>query len=121
MVKNSQKHTNLNNDIDKNLQYFAKKLKSLRSKRKFTLEQLALKAGVSPNHISKLEAAKTNPSFQLISKLSEALGVEIKEFFDFDEFRSIEYYKDKFRKILYSADKANLKLLFEIYTKIANI
>jgi len=118
MVENSK--NNLNN-CDKNLEYFAKKLKILRRKKKLTLEQLALKVNVSPNHISKLEAARTNPSFPLISKLSEALGVEIKEFFDFSEFEPAEYYKDKFRKILYNADKTNLKLLYEIYAKIINI
>ncbi len=106
------------NNIDKNLEFFAKKLKSLRKKKKMTLEQLALRVNVSPNHISKLEAAKTNPSFPLISKLSEALGVEIKEFFDFDEFQSLEYFKDRFRKTLVDSDKNKLMLLLDIYTKI---
>jgi len=84
----------------------------------FLLQILLNPPGMDQKQISKLEAAKTNPSFPLISKLSDALGVEIKEFFDFDEFRSLEYFKDEFRKILVNSDKNKLMLLLDIYAKI---
>jgi len=61
------------------LNLFARKLKILRQKRELTLEKLAELANLSPNHIAKLEACKSNPSFNSIISLANALNVEVKD------------------------------------------
>lgn len=45
---------------------------------------MAEKIGYSTNHISKLESARTNPSFELILKIASALELDLKDFFDFE-------------------------------------
>ena len=60
-----------------------KRIADLRTKRGFTQEKLAELIEYSTNHISKLELARTNPSFDLLVNISKALDVEMKELFNF--------------------------------------
>ena len=102
------------------LELFAKKLKIIRQKRKYTLEKLAELCELTPNHISKLEAAKSNPSFSTISKLAKSLDVEIKELFVFDDLKDEEYIKDEFIKLIKYSDSKYLKLLYKIHKNLIN-
>lgn len=102
------------------LLFFAKKLKVLRQKRHLTLEKLAELADLTPNHIAKLEAAKSNPSFNAISSLAKALNVELKELFNFDEFKDVNFVKTEFNEMIISAKEEHLKLLYKIYRDIVN-
>ena len=70
--------------MNNTLTMLGKRIADLRAKRGFTQEQLAEKLEYSPNHISKLESARTNPSFELLVNISKALNIEIKELFNFD-------------------------------------
>ena len=97
------------------LKLFSKKLKMLRNKRKLTLEKLSEMANISPNHLSKLEASNTNPSFGLISKLATALDVELKELFNFDELKPPSFIKDEFKKLMKCSSDEHLKLLYKIH------
>ncbi|MBQ7450447.1 helix-turn-helix transcriptional regulator [bacterium] len=106
--------------MDKNLELFAKKLRKIRKKRGYTLEKLAEMVEVSPNHIQKIEGARTNPSFPLISKLAFALNIELKEFFNFDDLRSKNYIKDEFNKLLKYSDESHLQILYKIHRDLIN-
>ena len=44
---------------------------------KITQQELAQALGVSPQHVSLIEQDKTTPSFTLLPKLAEQLGVSI--------------------------------------------
>lgn len=101
--------------MDKNLELFAKKLKQIRKKRGFTLEKLAEIVDVSPNHIQKIEGARANPSFSLISKLSQALNIDIKEFFNFDDLQPENFIKDEFLKLIKYSDEKHLQILYKIH------
>ena len=80
--------------MNKDLMLFAKKLKQIRKQRHLTLEKFSELVDISPNHISKLESARTFPSFQLISRIANALNIDIKELFDFDGDKDEEYLRD---------------------------
>jgi len=41
-----------------------------------SINELARRMEVSPQHISKIESGKTNPSLNMLSKICEALGTE---------------------------------------------
>ncbi len=71
--------------MEDRLYKFGKRIAELRTKRKMTQEQLAELIDYSPNHISKLELARTNPSFNIIVKIADALHVDLKDLFDFEE------------------------------------
>ncbi|MEJ2728051.1 MAG: helix-turn-helix transcriptional regulator [Deltaproteobacteria bacterium] len=55
------------------------KIRELRKKRKYTLEQLAQKAGCSKSYISQLEKGKTVPSVSMLGRLAAALDSQVSE------------------------------------------
>jgi len=59
---------------------FGARLRALRLKNKLSLQELADKVGASKAHIWDMEQGKTkNPTLMLLTELSRALGVPIKE------------------------------------------
>ena len=60
---------------------FGKRLRKIRREKDITQEQLAEAIGVTGEFISNLERGKSAPSFETVEKLSEALGVDVEEFF----------------------------------------
>ena len=97
------------------LELFARKLKLIRQKRKFTLEKLEEVSNLTPNHIAKLEAGKSNPSFNSISELAHALNVELKELFNFDELKDENYIREEFKKLINYSDEKHLQLLYKVH------
>lgn len=59
---------------------FGLRLRTLRMKKKLSLQQLADKIGASKAHVWDMEQGKSrNPSLSLLTELSKALEVSIKE------------------------------------------
>lgn len=102
------------------LKLLGKRVAELRSKRELTQEKLAELVGYSTNHIAKLEAARTNPSFDLIVKIATSLNVEIKELFCYEEQNSPEYVKKELQKIIKSTDDETIKILYKLYKSLVN-
>lgn len=59
-------------------QKFGQRVKLARLRRKLTLRDLAVKAGVSFSHISDIERANTQPSLTIAEKLESVLGSQIR-------------------------------------------
>lgn len=55
-------------------------VRRLRRERGMTLDALADAAKISPSHLSRLERSQTLPSFPVLAKISDALGVDVNEF-----------------------------------------
>lgn len=68
-------------DLRKN---FGKKLKTLRRQAGLTQEHLAEATEISVDFISLVERGINSPSFDNLEKLAKALGVSIRDLFDFD-------------------------------------
>lgn len=60
-------------------------LKEARAERLLTVRGLAERAGVAPSTVYLVETGRTTPRFEIIQKLSTALGVEPKEIVEFAE------------------------------------
>lgn len=60
-----------------------KKIKYIREKKNFTQEKLAEKCGLSLDYIGKIEVCINKPGLKAIIKISDALGVPVKDIFDF--------------------------------------
>lgn len=86
--------------MEDRLYKFGKRIAELRTKRKMTQEQLAELIDYSTNHISKLELARTNPSFSIIVKIADALHVDLKDLFDFEETNKNENIIKEINSIL---------------------
>ena len=69
---------------DEICQKFATKLQKLREIKKMSQGQLSLEADCSKSYIGQIENGKKFPTVKMIAKLSRALGVHIKELFDFE-------------------------------------
>ena len=97
-----------------------RRVAELRNKRGLTQDKLAELTNYSTNHIAKLESARTNPSFALILAIANALQVEIKELFSFEEQKKPEYIKKEFQKIINNSDTETLKILYKFYGALYN-
>lgn len=62
---------------------FADRLRELRKQAGLSQEQLAERFDLSVDFVSLMERGINAPSFETLEKLSEALGVAAREFFDF--------------------------------------
>lgn len=83
---------------------------------KFFLSILALS-----KHISKLEIAGSYPSIETLERIASVLGVEIKEFFNFDGLKDANYVRDELKKLLKYSDEKHLQLLYKIHNDIINM
>ncbi len=64
---------------------FGMRLAFLREIRNLTQYQLANRLGITVQHYGKLERGQSGPSFKLLPKLSNALGVTVAELFYFED------------------------------------
>lgn len=63
---------------------FATKLQELRKAKNFSKGQLSVEAECSKSYIGKIESGQKFPNFKMLVKLADALGVHVKELFDFE-------------------------------------
>ena len=63
---------------------FGKRVKALRVQKQMTQEKLAESAHISVDFLSLIERGRNAPSFPIIERLAHALGVPVKDLFDFD-------------------------------------
>lgn len=101
--------------MDKELILLGKKIANLRKYRGLTQEALAEKVGRSPNHISKLEIATTNPSFELLVKIAKALNVEMYELFQYEDIKFEKDIKKELEELILSNNEVIQKKLYKIY------
>ena len=63
---------------------FGRRLRSIRSARGLTQQQLGEAADLSYKYLGAIERGEENPSLKVISKLASALGVEMRDLFEFE-------------------------------------
>lgn len=74
---------------DVELRYcLGKRIKRLRRLAHITQVQMAETVNLSVNYISEIETGIASPTLKTLLKLAQALDVEIKELFNFDEYIS---------------------------------
>ena len=57
------------------------KIKQVRKQKGLTQEEVAKKAGISPNYYAKIERGTVNTSIEKANKIAKALGVEVSDIF----------------------------------------
>jgi transcriptional regulator with XRE-family HTH domain len=62
-------------DFTVQIEAFGRKVRALRQELGLTIEELAERAELSPNHVSAVERGKKNPGLETIHALAGALGV----------------------------------------------
>jgi len=75
--------------MDKSVQkaqvLLGRRIRSLRTQKKWTLEKLGEIAATNHKHIGEVERGLQNPSFAVLVKIAEALGVELPELLRFEQ------------------------------------
>lgn len=59
-------------------------IKKIRTKNLLSQEELSYKADLDISQIGRIERGQVNTSVSVLQKIASALGVELKELFDFD-------------------------------------
>lgn len=62
-----------------------KRIKRLRRLARMTQAQMAEKVNLSINYISEIETGTASPTLKTLLKVAQALHIEVKELFHFDE------------------------------------
>lgn len=73
---------------DNSLILLGKRIRELRTKRGLSQERLSELCGVSSRHISEMERGESNPSFQVMEQVTSALGISMKDLFDFEHHKN---------------------------------
>jgi transcriptional regulator with XRE-family HTH domain len=82
---------------EKQVLQLGNRLSSLRKRKKMTLDDLSAKSGVSKSILSQIERDLSNPTVTTISRIAEALGEKLSDFFskiEVEEENSIENSKE---------------------------
>lgn len=75
------------------LDKFGAKVKSLREKRKFTLNEMEFRTGIDSSDYNKIEQGKTNITFRTFLKIAKGLEINPSELINF-RFDITKYLDD---------------------------
>ena len=64
---------------------FGIRLKAIRLERKLTQEQFAELVGISVDFLSLIERGINSPGFEVLERMANRLGMQVRELFDFRE------------------------------------
>ncbi len=91
------------------------RIKELRKRRGVSQEAVAEKAETSPNYLSRMERGTENPTLDMLIKISEALGVELWELFDYKHEVSSKALREMLKNLASEiADEERLKTAVRI-------
>ena len=65
--------------INKQLGY---RIRYLRQEKNWSIEDLALEAGINRNYLSDLERGTRNPTLAILNKIAVALGIDLNVLFE---------------------------------------
>ena len=94
------------------------RIKELRKSKNITQEELVEVIGSDTNNLSRIENGKKFMSADKLSKIADALKVDIKELFDFGHILSDEELK---KEIVSDVNALSSKQLKYIYKSIKNL
>jgi transcriptional regulator with XRE-family HTH domain len=85
------------------------RVRTLRNRRNLSQEVLAGRVGIDMKSLSRLERGAHYPSLETLEKIQVELGVELKDFFDFEKFPSADEMRDFLIRAARDADYATLE------------
>jgi transcriptional regulator with XRE-family HTH domain len=94
------------------------RIKEIRKTKQFSQEQLSEMVGISPKHLSRIEMGRGYPSIETLVKIASILNIEIKEFFDFDNFKGEIITADSIARMFDDLDEAKKRLIHKIFKSI---
>ena len=90
------------------------RIKELRKKKKLTQDELSEKAGITGKYMGMIERGEVNVSVKILENLAEVLGVQVADFFEFENQVSPEEQRERLLEMVKNASDSELKLLFKV-------
>ena len=97
-----------------------KRIKELRKNRGYTQDKFSELLGIDPKHLSRIECGKTQPSLNLIKKISSILKIQISLLFATDFTEGKETLLVKINNILQNSDEKLIRIFYKILICINN-
>ncbi|MEW6419864.1 MAG: helix-turn-helix transcriptional regulator [Nitrospirota bacterium] len=94
------------------------RIKELRKAKRLSQDQLSEKINIDPKHLSRIEVGKSYPSLDTLEKIAEALGVEIKDLFEFMHHARSKEIGENISKLLKGVEEDKLRLIFKVVKAI---
>nr|MBU1328374.1 helix-turn-helix transcriptional regulator [Candidatus Omnitrophota bacterium] len=93
----------------------ANRIRTIRNSKGWTQLRLAEEVNVHPTYISRIESCKKLPTFYMISRIAEALEVDIYELLLNDEkLNSSDYKKKKIINIVKESSSAAVNIYYPV-------
>lgn len=99
-------------------QLIGSRIKSIRTKKQLTQENLAERMNINPKYLSSIERGKENPTLNTMILMAEALEVDISEIFKFTQIEDFKLRKPLLTKLLEEADSEQLKVAYKVLSVI---
>lgn len=95
-----------------------KRIKELRKSKNFTQDKFAELIEIDAKHLSRIECAKTQPSLNLLKKISSVLEIDIIELFKTQHFKTKEDLIKDINLILNNSKLEKVQLFYKILKSI---
>ena len=104
--------------MDSEKKLFGARLKELRENKGLNQEQLAELIGMESRHISRIETGKSFTTIENISKIANALNIEISSLFEFQHKNNKTFLVNKINSYLSSANINQIEIAYKIIKSI---
>lgn len=95
-------------------QLLGARIKELRKGLRLSQDQFSEKIGVDPKHLSRIELGKSFPYMETLEAIAQALGVELKDLFDFSHLNPAEYNRQEVAKLLAETDNVQFSQIYRV-------
>lgn len=94
------------------------KIRELRKNRGLTQEQFAELIGVEQKHVSRLELGKSLPTIERLEKITQTLGVSLRDVFDFNYLEDPMARLCSLEEMMKQLDEEHQKMAYKIFDGI---
>ncbi|MBR3604540.1 MAG: helix-turn-helix transcriptional regulator [Candidatus Gastranaerophilales bacterium] len=105
--------------MNESLNFLGARIKELRKNKKYTQDKFAELIGIDAKHLSRVECSRTQPSLNLLNKISKVLEIDILELFKIEQnetqrFKNKKELINEINLILDKVDTYKVKLFYKI-------
>ena len=96
-----------------------KRVRELRVKQELTQEKLSEICKISSRHISEIERGESNPSYQVLEQLADALDISVVEFFNFKHQKNEDELRKEMTRMIEGLTGERLRLTYRVMKDLA--
>ena len=94
------------------------RIKELRVNQHLSQDRLSEKVDIDAKHLSRIEVGGSYPSLDTLENIAKALGVELKDIFEFAHLTKSQELKKNITNLIKEADESKLKLILKVIRAI---